>query len=93
MKCPYKILTELIYINSGTEAVYQSTESDETIFSDPLQRLEDHDEKLNYVSCGPIVEFVPDFDKNDLEKPTKVILVLLCLLVAIGLHITGESLF
>lgn len=33
-----------------------------------------------------------NFDKNDLEEPTEVILILLCLLVAIGLHITSESL-
>jgi hypothetical protein len=37
LECPYEILTELINIDSGPKSSYKSAESNQAIFSDPLQ--------------------------------------------------------
>jgi hypothetical protein len=87
LKSPNKVLTKVIYIYSVTKAINESRESYQTVLCYSLEWLENKNEELNYIASGLSVELVPSFYQDNLQKSSKIVLILSSFLVAKSLQV------
>jgi len=91
LKCPDQVLTELIDIDSVSEAVDKSRQSDKPIFCDSLEWLEYKNEQLDNIAGCLRIEFVSRLDQDNLQETRQVVLVLSCFLLSEILKVWAQS--